>query len=202
MNSTFPEKPAVLGASTGTATARLLLLGIGSESSKSLPRLGGRIATVYPHEDEVADYDQPPWPETENDPWAVAERQRHCDLAVYMCSGVLPPVEVSELAWLHALILHHGERVRPQPFDDLQSLYKEPAGKEHYYLGITVWPFLSESNVTLSRMGKRLPLLPEIDILDDEVRGGPMPIRPTRTVTMTFERIGRKPPRISENLDE
>ncbi len=73
--------------------------------------------------------------------------------------------------------------------------------KGHSHPGAAHWPS-PVVNVPLPRMGKRSPLPPEIDIIDDEVRGGSMPPRPTRTVTMRFERIGRKPPRVSEALED
>src|SRR5260370_36098774 len=104
---------AFLGASTDKVPARLRLLGISAASTERSSRLGYPIATVFPYEDETADFDQPLWPETEDETWTEAKNQRRCDLINRKYGGSITEVEASELARLQALMVRQRQRIAP-----------------------------------------------------------------------------------------
>jgi hypothetical protein len=125
MNDTLIEKPAFPGASTYKVRARFLLQGIGAASAGRPSRLGHPVATVSPLEDGIADFDRPPWPETEDGTWTEAKNQRRCELIDRKYVGSLTPVETRELARLQAQMLRHRQRVAPLPLEDARRLYQE-----------------------------------------------------------------------------
>jgi hypothetical protein len=125
MNATLIEKPAYPGTSTGRTVARFRLLGIGPASTESSSRLNCHIATVPPCEDEIADFDQPPCQETDDETWTEAKNQRRCDLIDRKYSASLTPIETRELARLQAQMLRYSQRVAPLPIEDARRLYQE-----------------------------------------------------------------------------
>src|SRR5262245_44126900 len=98
MTVTLREKPLFPCASTDKVAAHLRLLGVSAASTGRSSRLGVPIATVSPHEDEIADYDQPPWPKNEDETWTEQKNQRRCDLIDRKYAVGLTPVETRELA--------------------------------------------------------------------------------------------------------
>jgi hypothetical protein len=122
---TLLQQPAVPSTSTDKGFARFLLLGIGAVSTEKPSRLDHRIATVSPHEDEMASFDQAPCPEIEGETWTEAKNQRRCDLIDRKYAGGLTQVEARELAWLQALMLRHRERIAPLPIENARRLYEE-----------------------------------------------------------------------------
>jgi hypothetical protein len=125
MTATLIEKPAFPGASTDRVVARFQLVGIGAASSGRSSRLEPPVAAVPPYEDDKVDFEQPPWPETEDETWTEAENQRRCDLIDRKYAGGLTPAEARELARLQALMARHRQRVAPLPLDDARRLYRE-----------------------------------------------------------------------------
>jgi hypothetical protein len=125
MNATLIEKPGFPGASTDKVLARFLLLGIGSASTGRTSGLHHPNATGFPCEDEIAGFDQPPWPESEDETWTETKNQRRCDLIDRKYAATLTPVEASELARLQAQMVRHRQRVAPLPLEDAQRLYRE-----------------------------------------------------------------------------
>src|SRR5262249_23290505 len=125
MNAAPIEKQAFPGTSTGRAVARLRLLGIGAASTQSSSRLSLHIAAVSPYEDGIADFDQPPWPDSEDETWTEAKNQRRCDLIDRKYAGGLTPAETKELARLQAQMLRYSQRVAPLPIEAADRLYKK-----------------------------------------------------------------------------
>src|SRR6266542_4381269 len=125
MNVTLIEKPAFPAASTDRVFARFRLLGIGAVSTERSSRLDHRIATVSPYEEEEAGFNQPSWPENEDETWTEAKNQRRCDLIDRKYVGGLTPVETRELARLQAQMLRHRQRVAPLPLEGMRRLYEE-----------------------------------------------------------------------------
>src|SRR5262249_41447254 len=125
MTVTLLEKPAFPGASTDNVAVQLRLLGIGAASTGRSSRLGDPVAAIPPYEDEIADFDQPPWPKLEDETWTEQKNQRRCDLIDRKYAGGLTPAETSELARLQAQMLRHSQRVAPLPIEAADRLYKK-----------------------------------------------------------------------------
>jgi hypothetical protein len=122
MNCTLIERPPFPEASTYKVRPRLLREGIDAQSSS---RLGHPITSDSPYEDGIADFDQPPWPENEDETWTEAKNQRRCDLIDHKYAGGLTPAETRELAQLQAQMLRHSQRVAPLPIEAAERLYKK-----------------------------------------------------------------------------
>ena len=113
MNGTLGDRPAFPGVSTYRTRPRLLLQGIGAASAQRASLLGYPITADSPYEDGIADFDQPPCSENEDETWTEARNQRRCDLIDRKYAGGLTPVETRELAGLQAQMLCHSQRVAP-----------------------------------------------------------------------------------------
>jgi len=125
MNDALIEIPAFPGASTDEVIPRLLLQGIRAASTARPSRVGNPIATVCPYEDEIADFDQPSWPENEDETWTEAKNQRRCNLIDRKYARGLTPAETSELARLQAQMLRYSQRVAPLPIEAADRLYEK-----------------------------------------------------------------------------
>jgi hypothetical protein len=119
------EKQRFPNASNDKITAQFRLVGIGAASTAKTSGLVHLNATVPPHEDETAYFDEPRWPETEEETWTEAKNQLRCDLIDRKYTGTLTPVQAQELARLQALMLRHRQRIAPLPIEDARRLYKE-----------------------------------------------------------------------------
>jgi hypothetical protein len=125
MNITVNKKRPVPSVSIDKSVARLLLLGIGAASADKSSRLDHSIATVAPYEEEIADFEQAPRPESEDETWTDAKNQRRCDLIDRKYAGGLTQNEARELAWLQALMLRYRQRNAPLPIEAARRLYEE-----------------------------------------------------------------------------
>ncbi len=100
----------------------IVLQGVGAAATVRATRFGDAIASVFPSEEERADFGQPNEAEDE---WTEAKNQRRCDLIDRKYLRGLTSAEAKELASLQALMVHHRQRIAPLPIEDAQRLYRE-----------------------------------------------------------------------------
>jgi hypothetical protein len=111
--------------STDKVVPRFHLRGISAEATGKSSRLGDPVAASSPDEEAIADFDQPPWPEIEDETWTEMKNQRRCDLIDRKYGGGLTPAETAELSRLQVQMLRHSQRVAPLPIEAAERLYEK-----------------------------------------------------------------------------
>lgn len=100
----------------------LVLQGVIASTTVRASRFGDAIASVFPSEEERADFRQ----ESKNDEtWNESKNQRRCELIDLKYSRGLTSAETKELARLQALLVRHREQVAPLPIEAAQRFYDE-----------------------------------------------------------------------------